>query len=47
MINLSLVAKSYSGGTNIGPVDITLPTGGITALVGPNGAGKSLSLIHI
>ncbi|MDY6052374.1 MAG: ATP-binding cassette domain-containing protein [Rothia sp. (in: high G+C Gram-positive bacteria)] len=44
MISLHQVAKSYSGQTNIGPVDVHLPAGGITALVGPNGAGKSTLL---
>lgn len=47
MITLNQVAKSYSGQTNIGPVDITLPAGGITALVGPNGAGKSTLLTMV
>lgn len=47
MITLSQVAKSYSGETNIGPVDMTLPAGGITALVGPNGAGKSTLLTMV
>ena len=47
MINLHQVAKSYSGETNIGPVDVQLPAGGITALVGPNGAGKSTLLTMV
>lgn len=47
MITLQQVAKSYSGETNIGPVDLELPAGGITALVGPNGAGKSTLLTMI
>ena len=47
MITLHQVAKSYSGETNIGPVDVQLPAGGITALVGPNGAGKSTLLTMV
>ena len=47
MISLNQVAKSYSGETNIGPVDVELPSGGITALVGPNGAGKSTLLTMV
>lgn len=47
MITLSQVAKNYSGETNIGPVDVQLPSGGITALVGPNGAGKSTVLTMV
>ncbi|WP_237199719.1 iron ABC transporter ATP-binding protein [Rothia nasimurium] len=47
MITLNQVAKSYSGETNIGPVDVELPSGGITALVGPNGAGKSTLLTMV
>lgn len=44
MITLEQVAKSYSSETSIGPVDLSIPAGGITALVGPNGAGKSTLL---
>lgn len=44
MITLEQVAKSYSLETSIGPVDLSIPAGGITALVGPNGAGKSTLL---
>ena len=47
MIKLSKVQKSYNTETTIGPVDISLPAGGITALVGPNGAGKSTLLTMI
>ncbi|GAB3941660.1 ABC transporter ATP-binding protein [Corynebacterium tapiri] len=47
MITLSQVSKSYSSEVNIGPVDIDIPAGGITALVGPNGAGKSTLLTMI
>ena len=41
MISLSSVLKRYSSQVAIGPIDLQIPTGGITALVGPNGAGKS------
>lgn len=47
MITLDSVAKSYNGEVNIGPVDLSIPEGGITALVGPNGAGKSTLLTMI
>lgn len=44
MISLKDVSKVYSDEVTIGPVDLDLPRGGITALVGPNGAGKSTML---
>ena len=44
MIELRAVTKSYGSDTRIGPVDLQIPQGGITALVGPNGAGKSTLL---
>lgn len=47
MISLEKVAKNYSNEAGIGPVDLTIPAGGITALVGPNGAGKSTLLTMI
>lgn len=47
MITLTGVAKNYSSEVKIGPVDLTIPLGGITALVGPNGAGKSTLLTMI
>ena len=47
MITLTQVAKSYTSEVAIGPVDLTIPTGGLTALVGPNGAGKSTLLTMI
>lgn len=44
MISLTDVSKSYGSSTVLGPVDLEIPAGGITALVGPNGAGKSTLL---
>lgn len=47
MIELKKVRKDYSSEVTIGPVDLQIPAGGITALVGPNGAGKSTLLTII
>ena len=47
MITLTDVNKSYSSEVAIGPVTLTIPHGGVTALVGPNGAGKSTLLTMI
>lgn len=47
MIHLKNVVKNYSSDVAIGPVDLSLPAGGVTALVGPNGAGKSTILTMI
>ncbi|EKU47599.1 ATP-binding cassette domain-containing protein [Brevibacterium sp. LS14] len=47
MITLGDVAKNYSETVQIGPVDVTIHAGGVTALVGPNGAGKSTLLTMI
>ena len=44
MITLVDVSKSYGDVHALGPVDLEIPTGGVTALVGPNGAGKSTML---
>ena len=44
MITLVDVSKSYGDVRALGPVDLEIPTGGVTALVGPNGAGKSTML---
>jgi iron complex transport system ATP-binding protein len=47
VITLSEVRKSYSDEVEIGPVDLQIPAGGVTALVGPNGAGKSTLLTMV
>ena len=47
MITLKGVRKEYSGEVAIGPVDLEIPRGGLTALVGPNGAGKSTLLTMV
>ncbi|SDR74760.1 iron complex transport system ATP-binding protein [Brevibacterium siliguriense] len=47
MITLESVRKSYDDEVSIGPVDLQIPAGGVTALVGPNGAGKSTLLTMI
>ncbi|AKK02594.1 iron ABC transporter ATP-binding protein [Corynebacterium epidermidicanis] len=47
MISLSDVRKAYTSEVTIGPVSLTIPAGGVTALVGPNGAGKSTLLTMI
>ncbi|WP_165243599.1 ABC transporter ATP-binding protein [Corynebacterium lizhenjunii] len=47
MIQLRNVVKNYSEETHIGPLNLEIPAGGITALIGPNGAGKSTMLTMI
>jgi len=47
VIALSGVRRDYSSEVSIGPVDLEIPAGGITALIGPNGAGKSTLLTMI
>ncbi|MCT1629498.1 ATP-binding cassette domain-containing protein [Corynebacterium sanguinis] len=47
MITLTDVRKAYGYDVAIGPVNLQIPAGGITALVGPNGAGKSTLLTMI
>ena len=47
MITLDGVRRDYSSEVAIGPVDLAIPAGGITALIGPNGAGKSTLLTMI
>ncbi len=46
MISIDAATKEY-GSITIGPIDLRIPGGGITALVGPNGAGKSTLLTMI
>lgn len=47
MIELRRVTKVYSSEVSIGPVELDIPAGGVTALIGPNGAGKSTLLMMI
>jgi iron complex transport system ATP-binding protein len=47
VIALDGVRRDYSSEVAIGPVDLEIPAGGITALIGPNGAGKSTLLTMI
>jgi iron complex transport system ATP-binding protein len=47
VITLSSVLRRYTSEVAIGPVDLEIQHGGITALVGPNGAGKSTLLTMI
>ena len=50
MITLDAVRKQYRSSTDtvdIGPLDLEIPAGGVTALVGPNGAGKSTLLTMV
>ena len=47
MITLTNVRKDYGGEVTVGPVDLEIPSAGMTALVGPNGAGKSTLLTMI
>lgn len=47
MIRLKKVKKNYNSDNQIGPIDLEIPKGELTALVGPNGAGKSTMLSMI
>lgn len=47
MIKVTGVSKSYGKSLVVDGVDLTLPEGGITAIVGANGAGKSTLLSMI
>ena len=47
MIELSAIEKHYAGRRVLGPVDLGIAEGGVTALIGPNGAGKSTLLTII
>lgn len=44
MIEIQGITKSYRDKQVLGPIDLTIAPGGVTALVGPNGAGKSTLL---
>ncbi|WP_336629373.1 MULTISPECIES: iron ABC transporter ATP-binding protein [unclassified Microbacterium] len=46
-ISIAGVRKRYGDEVAIGPVDLEIPAGGVTALIGPNGAGKSTLLTMI
>ena len=46
-IELRGVEKRYAGRPVLGPVDLDIEPGGVTALIGPNGAGKSTLLTII
>jgi len=47
VITIERVRRAYSSEVEIGPVDLVIPGGGITALIGPNGAGKSTLLTMV
>ncbi|MBP1325489.1 iron complex transport system ATP-binding protein [Leucobacter exalbidus] len=47
MIRLENIAKHYRNKQVLGPIDLTIERGGVTALIGPNGAGKSTMLTII
>lgn len=47
MISVNAAGKRYTDEVRIGPVDLDIPAGGVTALVGPNGAGKSTLLTMV
>lgn len=47
MITLTDVKKNYNDEVSIGPVNLEIPQGGLTAFVGPNGAGKSTLLTMV
>ncbi|MHA3724301.1 iron ABC transporter ATP-binding protein [Leucobacter sp. HY1910] len=47
MIRLEEIIKSYRGRQVLGPINIAIERGGVTALIGPNGAGKSTMLTII
>lgn len=44
MIHLENVQKIYNDQVSIGPINVSLPKAGITAMIGPSGAGKSTIL---
>ncbi|WP_425280741.1 ABC transporter ATP-binding protein [Leucobacter coleopterorum] len=46
-IEVSGVGKHYAGRQVLGPIDLSIARGGVTALIGANGAGKSTLLTII
>jgi cystine transport system ATP-binding protein len=44
MISLHRLVKSFGGHRVLNGVDVTVPEGGVTALIGPSGGGKSTLL---
>lgn len=44
MIEIENLSHQIGGKPILSGIDLTLPTGGVTALIGPNGAGKSTLL---
>ena len=44
VVDLSGVRYSFSAGTGLVDLDLSVPAGSITVLVGPNGAGKTTAL---
>ena len=46
-IELRGVEKHYAGRHVLGPIDLAIEPGGVTALIGANGAGKSTMLTII
>lgn len=46
-IDIRGVEKHYAGRQVLGPIDLSIERGGVTALIGPNGAGKSTMLTTI
>lgn len=47
MIKAKGVIKNYSKEVKIGPLNLEIPSSGITSIVGPNGAGKSTFLLMV